>query len=63
MLTSVRISIDLRPSLSPKWLRMIAPIGRAKNPTPMVLIDKRVPVSGFWVGKNSLFRTMEAAVP
>ena len=33
------MSIDFRPIRPPKWLKMIAPIGRAKKPTPMVLID------------------------
>ena len=37
-----------------EWLKMIAPIGRAKKPTPMVPIDRSVPVSGFVVGKKQL---------
>jgi hypothetical protein len=42
------MSTDLRPSRSPKWLRMIAPTGRAKKPTPTVPIDKSVPIKGSW---------------
>jgi hypothetical protein len=52
ILTSVRISIDFRPRRSPKWLKIMAPIGRAKKPTPMVLIDMSVPTSGSLVGKK-----------
>jgi hypothetical protein len=62
MPTSVDMSIDLRPMRSPKWLRMMAPKGRTKNPTPIVPIANSLPASGSWVGKNSLPKTSEAAV-
>jgi len=54
--------MDFRPSRSPKWLKIMAPTGRAKKPTPMVLIDMSFPTKGSWVGKNSLLRTRDAAV-
>jgi hypothetical protein len=62
MLTSVRTNIDLRPIRSPKWLRMTAPNGRTKNPTPIVPIASSLPTSGSRVGKKSLFKTSDAAV-
>jgi hypothetical protein len=56
-------SIFLRPMRSPKWPNTTPPTGRARNPTPNVANDSRVPTRGLEFGKNSSGKTRAAAVP
>ena len=63
MITSVQISIVLRPIRSPKWPKMKPPSGRARKPTA------KVPNAANWAAgplrplKNSWSKTRPAAVP
>jgi hypothetical protein len=41
--SSVEISVVLRPIRSPKWPKIIAPIGRATKPTNWVPKDSSTP--------------------
>jgi hypothetical protein len=59
----VTTSTVLRPTLSPKWPKMIPPMGRAMNPVAEVAKASSVPVSGSASGKNSLLKTSAAAEP
>jgi len=59
----VSISIDLRPSRSPKWPKITPPIGLPRKPTVKVPSAANVPIRGSTLGKNSVLKTSAAAVP
>jgi hypothetical protein len=63
MINSEITSIDLRPTRSPKWPKMMPPTGRAAKPTPNVANAASVPTVGSAVGKNSSLKISAAAVP
>ncbi len=63
MISSVHTKVRLRPMMSPKWPNRIDPTGRAKNATPNVANDARVPIAGLTSGKNTVGNTSAAAVP
>jgi hypothetical protein len=63
MSRSVRTSMFLRPSRSPKCPKTTPPSGRATNPTANVAKASSVPTSGSNSGKKSLLKTSAAAVP
>ena len=52
----------LRPRLSPRWPKKIAPIGRATMAAPKTANDASSAVVGFPAGKNSCGKTSTAAV-
>ena len=63
MISSEITSIDLRPTRSPKWPKMMPPSGRATKPTAKVANAASVPAVGSTFGKNSSSKTSAAAVP
>lgn len=59
----VRISIFLRPILSPKWPKIMPPSGRATKPTAKVAKARMVPTPSENSGKKSLLNTSPATTP
>ena len=59
---NVTINALFLPIRSPKCPKMIAPIGRAKNPLANVAKDNIVAIYGFSPGKNSLGKITAEAV-
>jgi hypothetical protein len=60
---SVATRVALRPIRSPRCPKMIAPSGRARNPTKNVENASSVPASGSNSGKKSLLNTSPATSP
>ena len=60
---SDNISVDLRPSRSPKWPNSTAPSGRANRPVANAPNDASVALVGSRLGKNCRLNTSAAAVP
>ena len=63
MISSVAISICLRPIRSPKWPNSTLPSGRARNPTAKVANATIRPVASGRLEKNASPKTSAAAVP
>ena len=63
MIIKVAISVDLRPSRSPKWPKNAAPTGRDRNAAAKVAIEATVAIVVPRCGKNTLGNTSAAAVP
>ena len=63
MMTSVQISIVLRPIRSPKWPKISPPTGRARKPTANVPNDANCAAGPSRPLKNSLSKTSPAEVP
>ena len=63
MMTSVQISIVLRPIRSPKWPKISPPTGRARKPTAKVPNAANCAAGPSRPLKNSLSKTSPAAVP
>jgi hypothetical protein len=60
---SVRISVRLRPSRSPRCPKSTAPSGRARNATANVAMAATVPAAAPSAGKKTFPNTSAAAVP
>jgi hypothetical protein len=54
--------VPLRPILSPKWPKMIEPIGRATNAAPKAANELSSAVVSSAFGKKSFGKTRTAAV-
>jgi len=63
MISRVRMSIFLRPSLSPKCPKMMPPMGRATKPMAKVAKARMVPRRGSTEGKYSLLKNRPATTP
>src|SRR5262249_56329179 len=59
----VATSVLLRPMRSPKWPKIMAPTGRAANPTAWVPNESKRPAYGELPGKKRSGKTRAAAVP
>ena len=62
IVSSEATSVVLRPMRSPKWPKMIDPIGRAMNATPKTAKEARRAVAGSSLTKKSDGKTRTAAV-